>query len=118
MRNLLLFIFLFMFTTLSCKKENSLLVSGIVVESKGCLPDSWLVAILDPDFSKHPFLHPTVLDCAACYNCSNSVFISLNPELAVPGTKIRFEYDQTEVSCLSSSEAPEHIRVKEIYKFN
>ncbi len=118
MRNLLLFIFLFMFTTLSCKKENSLLVSGIVVESKGCLPDSWLVAILDPDFSKHPFLHPTVLDCAACYNCSNSVFISLNPDLAVPGTKIRFEYDRTEVSCLSSSEAPEHIRVKEIYKFN
>lgn len=118
MRNLLLFIFLFMFTRLSCKKENSLLVSGIVVESKGCLPDSWLVVILDPDFSKHPFLHPTVLDCAACYNCSNSVFISLNPDLAVPGTKIRFEYDRTEVSCLSSSEAPEHIRVKEIYKFN
>jgi hypothetical protein len=98
----------------SCRKENETLITGTVISPGGCFQDSWLVAIDNPDFSDHPFLRPTVLSCAPCYNCSNSVFIRLTGTLGSPGTRIRFAYHESVPSCLSSSEAPEHIRVRHL----
>jgi len=75
-----------------------------------------LVTIDNPDFTKHKFLRPTVLACFACPNVSNSAYIKLTPDLSSPGTRIRFNFDKTVPSCLSSSEAPNHIEVKNLRK--
>jgi len=100
---------------ISCKKDNDSPVSGTVIEQKGCFADSYLVAIDNPDFSTQPFLRPTVLSaCVACYNCSNAVFIRVPASFAATGTRLKFSYVNTEISCLSSSEVPAHITVKNL----
>jgi hypothetical protein len=99
---------------LSCKKDNDGSATGTVIEKSGCFADSYLVAIQNPNPSNQPFLRPTVLSCAACYNCSNAVFIRLSTDLSNPGTRIKFQYNDTQASCLSSSEAPVHITVKKL----
>lgn len=106
---------LLLIAVLSCKKNNEDFVTGTVTDQSGCFGDSYLVAIDNPDFSKQPFLRPSVIPaCVACYNCSNSVFIRLSPSFNIPGTRIKFLYDDTQLSCLSSSEAPNHITVKKV----
>ena len=109
------FISLLFGSFLSCKKDNDSLVRGTIIEQKGCFADSYLVAIDDPGFSDQPFLRPTVLSaCVACYNCSNAVFIRVPASFGAAGTRIIFSYRSTEISCLSSSEAPAHITVKNL----
>ena len=110
-----IFIALLLCHFISCKKDNDSLVTGTLIEQKGCFADSYLVAIDSPDFSNHSFLRPTVLSsCVACYNCSNAVFIRLPASFAATGARIKFSYVSTEISCLSSSEAPAHITVKNL----
>jgi hypothetical protein len=106
---------LLLFSFISCKKDSNGFVTGTVIDKSGCFADSYLVAINNPDFSKQPFLRPSVLSsCAACYNCSNAVFIRLSSSFSNPGTRIKFLYSDTQPSCLSSSEAPAHITVKNL----
>jgi hypothetical protein len=99
---------------LACTKDNDDIAAGTVIEKSGCFADSYLVAIQNPDPSNQPFLRPTVLSCAACYNCSNAVIIRLPSSFSNPGTRIKFTYEDTQASCLSSSEAPAHITVKNL----
>ncbi|MEP7376606.1 MAG: hypothetical protein ABI675_24625 [Chitinophagaceae bacterium] len=106
---------LFLTSVLSCKKNNDAFTTGIVIEQNGCFTDSYLVAIDNPDFPKHPFLKSTVLaSCITCYNCSNAVFVRVPSSFSASGTRIKFSYLNNEVSCLSSSESPNHIRVKNL----
>jgi hypothetical protein len=111
MRYLLICLLLISF--LSCKKENDEFITGTVIEAGGCFGDSFLVAIDNPDLSEHSFLRPAVI-CPACYNCSNAVFISLSSSLRNPGARIKFLYTELQVSCLSYSEAPNHITVRKL----
>lgn len=112
-----IFITLLLGSFLSCKKDNDSWVRGTLIDQKGCFADSYLVAIDSPDFSNQPFLRPTVLSaCVACYNCSNAVFIRVPASFAATGTRIKFSYVNTEISCLSSSEAPAHIAVKNLFR--
>jgi hypothetical protein len=104
------------FCICSCKKDHDVFVIGIVIQKSGCFQDSYLVAIENPDFSQHPFLRPSIQSCVACYDCSNAVYVRLNTGFEIPGTKIRFQYKATDISCLSYSEAPPHIVVKNISK--
>ena len=113
MRQILFFIFAILFVGISCSKNNDNFVTGRVEIKGGCFPDSWLVSIDDPNPEKQSFLRATVL-AGTAYNCSNAVFINLPSSLATQGTRIRFTYTGTEVSCLSSSEAPNHIKVKNL----
>ena len=100
---------------ISCMKDNDGLATGTLIEQKGCFADSYLVAIDHPDFSNQPFLRPAVFSaCVACYNCSNAVFIRVPASFGVSGTRIKFSYVSSEISCLSSSEAPAHIIVKNL----
>ena len=117
MRYLLISLLLTSF--LSCKKDHDGFVTDTVIEHSGCFADSYLVAINNRDFSKQPFLRPTVISAcgATCYNCSNAVFIRLSSSFNTPGTRIKFLYDDTQPSCLSSSEAPAHITVKNLSRF-
>jgi len=111
--NLLICILLLSFFT-GCSKDKGDFVSGTVVAKGGCCSTSWLVTIDNPDFTVHKFLRPTVLACFACPNVSNSVYIKLTSGLSSPGTRIRFVFDKSIPSCLSSSEAPNHIEVKNL----
>ena len=99
----------------SCKKENDRFVTGTVIEQRGCYANSFLVAVDNPDYSSHSFLRPTILAyCVACYNCSNAVFVRLPGSFAAVGSRVKFLYVCTELSCLSASEAPNHIAVKNL----
>ncbi len=110
----LLFLILLLSVT-SCKKDKDNFVTGTVLEKGGCFSDSWLIAIENPDPAKHSFLRATNFPTGTLYNCSNAVFISLTPALAKAGIKIRFSGITNHMgSCLSFSEAPNHIEVKEI----
>lgn len=109
----LFLIFTLLFLSLSCTKNNDDFVTGRVEVKGGCFSDSWLVSIDNPNPQKYSFLRATVLSGTA-FNCSNAVFIGLPSSLAATGTRIRFIYTGTEASCLSSSEAPNHIRVKNL----
>jgi hypothetical protein len=100
---------------ISCKKDNDNFVTGTVQVKRGCFSDSWLIAIDNPDPSKHSFLRTTTFASATFYNCSNAVFIDLPSSLAITGTRIRFSHIDTQpFSCLSYSEAPNHITVKNL----
>ncbi len=100
----------------ACKKNNELFVTGEVVSKNGCFQDAYLVAINNPDPSRHKFLRSAFITCTACYNCSNSVFIRLPDDMNDIGLKIRFRYSATDISCLSSSDAPQHIQVTDLSK--
>ncbi len=105
---------LFLFVT-SCKKDKDNFVTGTVQVKGGCFSDSWLIAIDNPDPAKHTFLRAANFPTGTLYNCSNAVFIRLTPALAKAGIKIRFSGITNHLgSCLSFSEAPNHIEVKEI----
>ena len=97
-----------------CKKDKDDFVTGTVVSKGGCWSTSYLVTIDNPDFTEHKFLRPSVLACFACPSISNSAYIKLTPDLSSPGTRIRFAFVETIPSCLSSSEAPNHIEVKNL----
>lgn len=113
MRQTLFFISALLILGLSCSKNNDNFVTGRVEVKGGCFADSWLVSIDNPNPQKYSFLRATVLSGTA-FNCSNAVFISLPLSLSSQGTRIRFTYTGTEISCLSSSEAPNHIKVKNL----
>ncbi|MGZ8557876.1 MAG: hypothetical protein ACXWWC_06075 [Chitinophagaceae bacterium] len=109
---LLLFLFI-----ISCKKEKDNFVTGIVQVKGGCFSDSWLIAIENPDLEKHTFLRAANFPTGTLYNCSNAVFIRLSVAFANAGTKVRFSGITNNLgSCLSFSEAPNHIEVKEIFR--
>lgn len=116
MREATLFIFILLFSFISCKKDKDNSTPGTVEVKAGCLSDSWLVAIDNPDPAEHSFLcaGTVAVAFATCYNCNNSVYISLPSSLAVAGTRIRFSYIQTNPSCLSYSPAPPHIQVEKL----
>jgi len=114
MQKILFFILIFPVSFISCKKDDENYVTGTVQVKAGCLSDSWLVAIDNPDPAEHSFLCNGTVTVATFYNCSNAVFISLPSSLAVAGTRIRFSYIQTDASCLSYSAAPNHIKVKKL----
>ena len=111
------FIIILVASLLSCKKDNDNFPTGTVQEKNGCFSDSWLVSIDNPDPSKYSFLRATGFTTATFYNCSNAVIISLPSSLAKAGTRVMFSYDNTIPSCLSYSEAPNHITVKKISGF-
>ena len=110
------FVLIFLLSLISCKKDNDNSITGTVQVKAGCLSDSWLVAIDNPDQAKHSFLcaDTVAIVLATYYNCNNSVYISLPSSLAVAGTRIRFSYIQTDPSCLSYSAAPPHIQVEKL----
>jgi hypothetical protein len=108
------FIFIFLLSFISCKKDNDNFITGTVEVKAGCLTDSWLVAIDNPSPSRHSFLCAGPVLVATYYNCGNAVYISLPSSLAVAGTRVRFSYIQTDASCLSYSAAPPHIQVKKL----
>jgi len=114
MQKVILFILVLLLTFISCKKDNDNFVTGTVDIKSGCFTDSWLIAIDNPNPEKHSFLRNTAFPTATLYNCSNAVFINLPSSLAVTGRKIRFSYVDMQVSCLSYSEAPNHITVKNL----
>ena len=114
MQKATLFIFVLLLTFISCKKDNDNFVTGTVDSKAGCFTDSWLIAIDNPNPEKHSFLRNTAFPTATMYNCSNAVFISLPSSLGVTGRKIRFSYVNMRGSCLSYSEAPNHITVKNL----
>jgi len=114
MQKILFFILIFLVSFISCKKDNDNSPTGTVQIKGGCFSDSWLVAIDNPDPAKHSFLRGTFVPTGTFYNCSNAVFISLPAPLAKAGTRVRFSYDRIMASCLSYSEAPNHIIVKKI----
>ncbi|MGZ8523664.1 MAG: hypothetical protein ACXWV1_04505 [Chitinophagaceae bacterium] len=114
MQKATLFTFVLLLTLISCKKDNDNFTTGTVDIKAGCFTDSWLIAIDNPNPEKHSFLRNTAFPTATLYNCSNAVFINLPASLAVPGKKIRFIYVDMQVSCLSYSEAPNHITVKNL----
>ena len=109
------FVLIFLLSFISCKKDNDNSITGTVQVKAGCLSDSWLVAIDNPDPAKHSFLcaDTVAIVLATYYNCNNSVYIRLPSSLAVAGTRIRFSYIQTD-SCLSYSAAPPHIQVEKL----
>ena len=118
MQKALFFILILVVSFMSCKKDNDNSITGTVQVKGGCFLDSWLVAIDNPDPAKHSFLRATSFATATLYNCSNAVFITLMPELAKAGTKIRFSgITNYGVSCLSSSEAPNHITAEKMSGF-
>lgn len=108
------FILIFLVSFISCKKDNDNLITGTVQVKAGCLSDSWLVAIDNPDPAKHSFLRGSFVPTGTFYNCSNAVFMSLPASLAKAGIRVRFSHDRIMASCLSYSEAPNHITVKKI----
>jgi hypothetical protein len=114
MQKAALFIFILLFTFISCKKDKDNFVTGTVSVKAGCFSDSWLIAVDNPDPGGHSFLCTAPVPAATFYNCSNAVLISLPSSLAVAGTKIRFSYTDTQPSCLSYSAAPNHIKVKNL----
>ncbi len=114
MQKATLSIFVLLFAFLSCKKDKDNVATGTVDIKAGCFTDSWLIAIDNPNPERHAFLRNTAFPSGTIYNCSNAVFISLPPSLAVTGRKIRFFYVETQASCLSYSEAPNHITVKNL----
>lgn len=110
----LLILLLFLFIT-SCKKDKDNFVTGTVQVKGGCFSDTWLIAVDNPDPAKHSFLRAANFPTGTLYDCSNAVFIRLTPALAKAGIKIRFSGITNHLgSCLSFSEAPNHIEVKEI----
>ena len=115
MRAALLCLFLVACFGFSCSKNGDDFVTGRVEIKAGCFDDSWLVSIDNPDAGgKHPFLRETTSG-GTLYNCSNAVFINLPSSLAEQGTRIRFKFTDAQIfSCLSYSEAPTHIKVKNL----
>ena len=114
MRKAILFISVLFFSFIACKKDNDNFATGIVHVTGGCFSDSWLVAIDNPNPEKQKFLRKTNFATGTFYNCSNAVYMRLPSSLAVTGTRIRFSWTGTEASCLSFSEAPNHITVKNL----
>ncbi len=106
----------FMLLFSACKKNKELFVTGEIISKSGCFQDAYLVAVIDPDLSRHKFLRPSLIACTACYDCSNSAYIRLPDGMNDIGSRIRFRYAGTDISCLSSSEAPPHIRVSDLSK--
>jgi hypothetical protein len=105
------------FLLLSCKKDKEGVATGIVLSQTGCFDDYYLVAIDNPDYSKHSFLRKSIMSsCAGCYDCSNAAFVQLNSSFGRPGIRIAFEFIESIPSCLSNSEAPEHITAKNVRK--
>lgn len=99
----------------ACEKDDEKEASGVVIEKRGCYPDSYLVEITDPGDSMGQGLAcPQTTPVVSPYNCTNAAFIHLPVNLGVPGKKIRFVYVNEEISCLSSSGAPKHIIVKSV----
>lgn len=75
----------------SCKKDDRIVVSGTVVMKAGYYPNSYLVAIDNPDAGKHNFICTGPFSGGLAYSCVNAVFfINIPAALAVPGTRIRF----------------------------
>ncbi len=115
MQKTILFLFVLLFIGIACRKDKSDLVTGRVEVKGGCFSDSWLVAIDNPNPEKHSFLRATTVPTGTFYNCSNAVFINLPSSLAITGTRIRFSPTESiPFSCLSYSEAPNHVKVKNL----
>src|SRR5688572_19638090 len=106
------FVGLMLVVLAGCDKDNDQFATGTVMQAAGCYPDSWLIAVDNPDPRHHDFIRPTSFSTATLFNCSNAVFIRLTSAFAKPGSKIRFVAGEIELSCLSYSEAPNHIKVK------
>ena len=116
MQKAILFIAVLSIFFISCKKDKDSVVTGTAAVKGGCFDDAWLIAIDNPDPEKHKFLCAAPITVATFYNCSNAVYIRLPSALAIAGTKIRFTWAATDVSCLSYSQAPSHIQVKNLSK--
>lgn len=117
MRHPLLLIFILLLLSLSCTKNNDDFVTGRVEVKGGCFPDSWLVSVNNPDPKKYSFLSEAGIVSATAFNSSNAVFINLPSSFAATGTRIRFKYIEMQVSCFSSTMAPNHIKVKDLSRF-
>jgi hypothetical protein len=116
MQRAILLIAVLSISFISCKKDKDSFATGTVTVKGSCFDDAWLIAIDNADPGKHKFLRASTIPTATFYNCSNAVYIRLPSTLAVSGTKIRFTWIATEASCLSYSEAPNHIQVKNLAK--
>ena len=99
-----------------CNKDKDQLASGTVMQPGGCFSDSWIIAIDNPDPGNHNFLRTPAFPGGTFYHCGNAVFLRLSPAFAVAGTKIRFKAGEIEVTCLSYSEAPNHVKLVKIFK--
>ena len=100
----------------SCKKQNSYpVITGMVQQPGGCLPDTWLVFIPGGDGDKHSFLCPSSTPTSSL-NCSNSVYIVNMPaSLAQFGTRVKFSrWRDMGGACASSTFAPHHLEVSDL----
>jgi hypothetical protein len=104
------------FILFSCKKDASkTTVSGTVQQQEGCLPDSWLVAIDNPNSDKYSFICKTFMPPSASLNCTNSIYIvNLPASMKQPGKKISFSGWNEQASCLSSRLAPRQVEALNI----
>ena len=102
-----------------CFKERKQVVTGTVVDFKGCTANAWLVLIDNPNPQKHSFICKIETQ-AAQINCSNSVFVTNLPAvLGKPGNKISFSrFVDHNVLCQSSLYAPHHLEVKDASEVN
>lgn len=120
MRRFLVVIFSFVmipltFSFTGCDKESMNGIEGIVLEEGGCFPNSWVVRVIDPERLEISLL------CAdsqstAMYDCSNSFFMTLPPDLAKAGTHIVFTGPRIVPTCFSSTGKPPHVEVSRMWK--
>jgi len=113
MRYLILFI-IFLTVLNGCERDKEMDTTGVVIEKKGCYPDSYLIQIVGGNMADRSFICPENTQISTNLNCTNAVFIHLPDELAIAGKRIRFVHTGNEISCLSSTGAPAHITVKSL----
>lgn len=113
----ILFLFLLAIPFFSCEKDrdNSGSLTGTVQVKGGCLQNTWLVAIDNPDADKYSFICDEPALTGTLYNCTNAVYITNLPQqVAQAGKKIRFSFRKEMPSCLSYSFAAAHIEAENI----
>jgi hypothetical protein len=114
-KNAILIILLFVLFA-SCKKQNNYpVITGMVQQQGGCLPNTWLVFIPGGNTDKHPFLCASQVPTSS-FNCSNSVYIVNMPaSLSQLGTRVKFSrWKDNGGSCSSSTFAPHHLEVSDL----
>lgn len=101
----------------SCKKEkHNPVITGVVQQQGGCLPNTWLVFIPGGDADKYSFLCKSSVSTSS-FNCSNAVYIVNMPaSLAQFGKRIKFSKwtDSGLPLCSSSTYAPHQLEVSDV----
>jgi hypothetical protein len=99
----------------SCKKDKDQWAYGTVTSQGSCLGGAWLITIDNPDSEKYNFLCPYNPISSFYPPCASQVYIiNLPAGLAMSGKKIRFSSWNIQLSCFSSTSAPNFIEASNI----